>query len=61
MDREIWIAACAHRLQQQWHTVNPLELEEVAADLWSDQRLRARGPTTAAQEWLKPIAFSSDR
>jgi hypothetical protein len=21
----LWIAACAHRLRQQWHTVDPLE------------------------------------
>ncbi|HWT21680.1 MAG TPA: hypothetical protein VN280_22490 [Variovorax sp.] len=51
----LWIAACAHRLQQRWHTVDPLELEDVARDLWRDQRLRAMLPDAAAAEWLRPI------
>ena len=51
----LWIAACAHRLQQYWRTVDPLELEEVATSLWRDERLRAMAPTNAAMEWLKPI------
>jgi hypothetical protein len=51
----LWIAACAHRLQQQWHTVDPLELEDVARDLWRDERLRAMQPDEAAVDWLKPI------
>jgi len=46
----LWIAACAHRLQQQWHTVDPLELEDVARDLWRDERLRAMPPDAAAVE-----------
>jgi len=41
---DVWIAACAHRLQQQWRTVDPLLLEEVAADLWRDERLRSLPP-----------------
>jgi hypothetical protein len=51
----LWIAACAHRLQQQWHTVDLLELEDVARDLWRDARLRAMPPEEAAVEWLRPI------
>ncbi|WPH22336.1 hypothetical protein [Variovorax paradoxus] len=51
----LWIAACAHRLQQQWHTVDPLELEEVARDLWRDERLRLMPPDEAAIDWLRPI------
>lgn len=51
----LWIAACAHRLQQQWHTIDPLELEDVARDLWRDERLRAMPPDEAAVDWLKPI------
>jgi len=51
----LWIAACAHRLQQQWHTVDPLELEDVARDLWRDERLRAMAPDEAAVDWLRPI------
>jgi|EndMetStandDraft_8_1072994.scaffolds.fasta_scaffold02727_3 hypothetical protein len=52
----LWIAACAHRLQQRWHTVDPLELEEVARELWRDPRLRTMSPTEAAVEWLQPVA-----
>lgn len=51
----LWIAACAHRLQQRWHTVDPLELEDVARELWRDERLRAMSPDDAAADWLRPI------
>ncbi|MDH6594048.1 hypothetical protein M2165_003937 [Variovorax sp. TBS-050B] len=51
----LWIAACAHRLQQRWHTVDPLELEDVARELWRDARLRAMSPAEAAADWLRPI------
>ena len=52
---DIWIAACAHRLQQQWRTVDPLQLEEVAAELWRDERLRSLPPDAAAVVWLGPV------
>ena len=51
----IWIAACAHRLQLKWLTVNLAQLEEVASELWHDARLRALAPTDAAEIWLAPI------
>ncbi|CAN7161509.1 MULTISPECIES: hypothetical protein [unclassified Variovorax] len=56
MDREIWIAVCAHRLQRQWRTVDPEQLDELAADLWKDERLRALAPDDAATLWLEPLA-----
>ena len=52
----VWIAACAHRLQQQWRTVDPEQLEEVAGDLWRDARLRSMEPGDAAQAWLRPLS-----
>lgn len=52
----VWIAACAHRLQQQWRTVDPEQLEELAGDLWRDERLRSMLPGDAAQVWLQPLA-----
>ncbi|VTU36189.1 hypothetical protein [Variovorax sp. PBL-E5] len=52
---DLWIAACAHRLQQRWRTVDPLELERVAAEIWRDDRLRAMPPAQAAREWLMPL------
>ena len=54
----VWIAACAHRLQQQWRTVDPDQLEELAGDLWRDERLRTMSPDEAASAWLEPIAVS---
>ena len=48
MERDDWIAACAHQLQRRWRTVDPEQLDEVAADLWSDARLRAMPPVRAA-------------
>lgn len=56
MDRETWIAACAHRLQRQWRTVDPEQLEEVAGDLWGVERLRDMAPADAAVDWLRPVA-----
>jgi len=56
MPATLWIAACAHRLQQQWHTVDALELEDVARGLWRDARLRAMWPEDAAADWLRPVA-----
>lgn len=55
MPATLWIAACARRLQQQWHTVDFLELEDVARDLWRDERLRAMWPDETATQWLKPV------
>ena len=55
----LWIAACAHRLQRQWPTVDPEQLEEVARDLARDPRLRAMDPGSAAIDWLRPLHESS--
>jgi hypothetical protein len=50
-----WVAACSHRLQQQWRTVDPDLLEELAASLWNDERFRRLEPIDAAVEWLRPV------
>ena len=59
MPATLWIAACAHRLQQRWHTVDVLELEDLARDLRRDARLRAMLPDEAAVDWLRPITETS--
>ena len=59
MPATLWIAACAHRLQQRWHTVDALELEDLARDLRRDARLRAMLPDEAAVDWLRPITETS--
>ena len=56
LNAEIWIAACAHQLQQRWRSVHPSELEAVAGELWHDEHLRGMSPAEAATEWLKPVA-----
>ncbi|EHR72071.1 hypothetical protein BurJ1DRAFT_3262 [Burkholderiales bacterium JOSHI_001] len=47
-----WIRRCSARLQAQWRTVDPEELEQVAVDLLRDARLRAMPPEQAAVAWL---------
>jgi len=56
MNRDDWIAICAHHLQRHWRTVDPLELDKVAGEIWQDERLRAKAPAAAAADWLQPIA-----
>ncbi|VTU31698.1 hypothetical protein SRS16CHR_04931 [Variovorax sp. SRS16] len=55
-----WIAECAERLHEHWHTVAPVQLEEVAVDLRRDAHLRSMSPSEAAAEWLRPISSASD-
>lgn len=50
-----WLAVMSARLQQQWPTVDPGRLDDVALDLWRDEKLRALSPYRAANEWLRPI------
>ena len=57
---DVWIAACAHELHRRWRTIDPEQLDELAADLWRDERLRAMPPATAATEWLAPVRSVRD-
>lgn len=50
-----WIHQCAARLQERWHTVAQEQLEEVATDIWTDDRLRHLPPAEAAAVWLSPL------
>lgn len=50
-----WIDKCSQRLQERWRTVDPERLEDLAFDLWGDERLRALDPVVAAEEWLRPV------
>jgi len=50
-----WISAAAERLHRRWRTVDPAQLEALAADLWGDERLRALDPEEAADVWLAPV------
>ena len=50
-----WIAQCARRLREQWPRVELVLLEEIALELWRDERLRALSGEQAATEWLAPL------
>ncbi|SEB26366.1 hypothetical protein [Variovorax sp. YR216] len=56
MQREDWIAICAHELQRRWRTVDPEQLDDLAGDLWQNEQLRELPPAQAAIAWLSPIA-----
>jgi len=56
----LWIAACAHRLRQRWHSVDVLELEDLARHLRRDARLRAMRPDDAAVDWLRPVTQTAE-
>lgn len=47
-----WVAQCARRLRQQWRTIDLASLEEVAHDLYDDERMRVLSPADAAAAWL---------
>ena len=52
---DMWIYYCAKRLKQHWRTVDPEQLEELAADLAGDANLRALSPMAAAALFLEPV------
>ena len=47
-----WIALASHRLSFRWRHVAPEQLDEVAADLHRDEKLRSLEPGEAADTWL---------
>lgn len=50
-----WVAIAAHRLHHRWRSINPGQLDEVAAELWNDEQLRDLAPVQAVDAWLTPI------
>lgn len=58
MDRlspQEWIALASHRLARRWRHVDAEQLDEVAADLYRDEKLRSFEPAAAADNWLAPM------
>ncbi len=51
-----WMEVVSKRLQIQWPSVEPARLDDVAADLWANEALRAMDPAAAADAWLSPVA-----
>ena len=50
-----WIAQCARRLREQWPRVDLALLEEIALELWRDERFAAIPGERAAAVWLAPL------
>jgi len=50
-----WIAIAAHRLQHRWRSINPGQLDDLAAELWRDDQLRDLDPAEAVDHWLTPV------
>ena len=50
-----WIAIAAHRLQHRWRSINPGQLDDLAAELWRDEELRSLEPEHAVDTWLTPV------
>ena len=50
-----WIAIAAHRLQHRWRSINPGQLDDLAAELWRDEQLRGLDPAKVVDHWLAPV------
>lgn len=50
-----WIARCGEKLHERWLTVETAQLEEVAIEIWQDEKLRSMPPVEAATVWLRPV------
>lgn len=53
MDITNWTFRCAARLRRAWPTLAQADLDETAAQLYSDPRWRDLQPEQAAFEWLR--------
>lgn len=57
---DMWIYYCARQLKMHWRTVDPEQLEELAADLAVDPNLRVLSPQAAAALFLEPVTFPAN-
>lgn len=53
METSEWIARCSARLHAQWPRLHRDQRDEVARDLWHDQRWQQSEPEVAVVEWLR--------
>jgi hypothetical protein len=52
METNEWVARCSARLHAQWPRLQREQRDEVARDLWNDQRWQQSEPEVAVVEWL---------
>ena len=63
MDTNEWVTRCSARLHAQWPRLQRAQRDEVASDLWNDQRWREMEPENAVVEWLSqglPVQVRGD-
>ena len=63
MDTSEWVARCSARLHAQWPRLQREQRDEVARDLWNDQRWQHSEPEVAVVEWLRqgiPVPVGGD-
>lgn len=64
MEINEWVARCSARLHAQWPRLQREQRDEVARDLWNDQRWQHSEPEVAAVEWLSqgiPVPVGSEQ
>ena len=64
METNEWIARCSARLHAQWPRLQREQRDEVAMDLWHDQRWQQSEPEVAVVEWLSqgiPVPVGSQQ
>lgn len=53
MESSEWVARCSARLHAQWPRLHRDQRDEVASDLFSEQRWQLMEPEAAVVEWLR--------
>jgi len=64
MDTSEWVARCSARLHAKWLRLQREQRDEVAKDLWNDQRWQQSEPEIAVVEWLRqgiPVPIGSEQ
>lgn len=56
-----WISVVSARLKQQWPSIDPHPLDDMARVLWGYANLRAMHPDQAADMWLRPVTVTDRR
>lgn len=64
METNEWVARCSARLHAQWPRLHREQRDEVARDLWNDEKWQQSEPEVAVVEWLSqglPVRAGSEQ
>ena len=53
MDAQEWVTRCSARLHAKWPRILKEQRDEVAGELWADERWKSLEPECAAAQWLE--------